>query len=246
MAQNISIFSPRNDPTCLQCLRTTVPPSFSREYFQECKAKGYPESEQWCLPYSIVTDLTEEAPTLPVTSLRDNTREALILESMDSPCLPQAHMRKLLHRSQGWKDPPPPPFSQHSKANPRPLVLFPPDMDGKQRACLMGTFDKGKIDEAMTQNFMCGVWPTITHRDDSMASHIHTTPRWTTSPAFILAIQYPPTDKKGPWQGLDFRLSAEATRALRKLCKGMADKWIGSRGQNMVGVVFVPFEPRWC
>jgi hypothetical protein len=62
MAQIIPIFSPRDDPNCVQCLRTTVPPSFSREYFQECKAKDCPESEQWCLPYSIVTDLTEEAP----------------------------------------------------------------------------------------------------------------------------------------------------------------------------------------
>jgi hypothetical protein len=169
----------------------------------------------------------------------------MIYVSSDSLSLPKQAMRNQLNqrrRASRGGSTVKTSFTNYTSGKERPLIAFPDGASGAGEACLMATFSGGHIHEDMLKSFACGVWPTMTHGDDALGLHIHTTPRWEKEPGFVLAIKYEAVDKRGLWlrrsgEPTPYHLDLETTTALSRICDTLAETWITEQlyKYNLVG-----------
>jgi hypothetical protein len=218
----LSIYTPADDPKCSICCDST--------------------ESHTCFPATCFTDKTEELA--PYSTVRDDddllkddldpelpsnlNNRAYIWHTFDSPSISMEQMNSKAPRSR------PPPGSAATSGSakikgPRPIVIFPSSRPQVKRGCVMATFNGGKLtlDQSLTDFFVCGVWPTLAHREDSCVTHIHTTPTWKKSPAFFVAVPYKASITGDRWmhKGQPYYLSAETTRILQELCAELKESW---------------------
>jgi hypothetical protein len=231
----MDVFHLRNHPTCLTCKDAGVTvPSLPCERFDNVMHFANADSVP-CLPYSIVDHAS--LPPLPTSTACRGS--ASIVASTDTLGLPKNDVLNRLYdrtTNRGGSRISHGTGLSKGPAKKRPLVLFPSPISGKQRGCLMATYDGGYCYDDVYKALTCGVWPTVTHGGDAAGSHIHTTPPMNRSPGFVLAVSYKPRNKQGPWvsrssPSVQYHLDQGTTEALKALCDSMFNAFISKVGR---------------